>query len=175
MNNCQLRTLIPPPINPQEQPSERQWAEVESRWCSLPSDYRSFINAYGSGCIDDFIWIFNPSAANEYINFSSQVKKQLEVLKEVNATECELQLVLYPEPAGWLPVGITDNGDLIAWETIGTPDEWVVGVLPARSSPVLRFELNITSFLYNLLARNITCQAFPSDFPGTTPRFNSTV
>lgn len=34
----------------------------------LPLDYKKFINKYGTGSINDFIWILNPFSENENLN-----------------------------------------------------------------------------------------------------------
>jgi len=170
-----LSMLMPPPIRPMERPNSDQWAAVQSRWGILPNNYRDFIDAYGSGCIDEFIWIFNPAAANENINFSTQADRQIEALREINNAGLEAKMPLFPEPAGLLPLGITDNGDLIVWQTNGRPDEWIVGVVPSRSSPVLLFENDLIGFLSGLLNKKLSCEAFPSDFPSAEPSFSPTV
>jgi hypothetical protein len=170
-----LRKLLPPPNQAQERPTKDHWVEIESLGGTLPSDYHQFVEVYGSGCIDEFIWIFNPVANNKNINFSCQAEKQLDALREVNAFGLEASMILFPEPSGLLPIGITDNGDVIVWQTKETPEDWIVGVLPSRNSPVLLFERNLTGFISGLLERAIVCQVFPHDFPSDEPRFKSII
>lgn len=39
----------------------------------LPLDYKKFINKYGTGSINDFIWILNPFSENENLNLIKKV------------------------------------------------------------------------------------------------------
>src|SRR5947209_4673448 len=129
-----LESIIAPPENPQEVPDSTLWQAVETDLTRLPADYKDFVSRYGTGSIDSFIWIFNPASRNPHLNFQQQVRKQLEVLREINERETEPFIPLFPNSSGVLPFGITDNGDLLFWETNGDPDNWAVGVFEARSA-----------------------------------------
>lgn len=166
-----LQKIVPPPDNPKEIPNDQQWDAVESKTTILPDDYREFISKYGSGSLDSFIWIFNPGSMNPNLNLSQQIDKQLEVLREVNNSRIEPKIVLFPDRFGVLPFGITDNGDVLLWETIGEANNWTVGVLPSRNSPIIHFPKSMTAFLADICVGNIRCEAFPDDFPSISPVF----
>lgn len=40
----------------------------------FPDDYKEFISTYGTGSIDNFLWILNPFSKNININFFDDMK-----------------------------------------------------------------------------------------------------
>jgi hypothetical protein len=168
-----LEAIIPPPARPEEVPDAAVWETVERNVAALPADYREFVSRYGTGWIDSFIWIFNPASRNPNLNLERQVQKQLQVLEEVNQGGMEFVIPLFPQVGGVLPFGITDNGDLLVWKTDGDTKNWTVGVLGARSSPLLIFAMDMTSFLAGVCGGSIACAVFPQDFPSQNPAFSS--
>ena len=165
-----LENIISPPEHPLECPSMEHWRLVESNFVPLPNDYHDYLKRYGTGAIDSFIWIFNPASANPNLNLANQIERQLDILRETNQTGFEPRMMLFPEQGGVLPFGISDNGDVLLWETKGDADAWTVAVLPSRSSPFIRFSSNMTDFLAGILERSVHCEAFPNDFPNARPK-----
>ena len=51
-----LLTVLTPPANPAEPPTPEGWNDVEARLEELPHDYKAFIQHFGSGTIDNFLW-----------------------------------------------------------------------------------------------------------------------
>jgi len=166
-----FESIVLPPRNPAEVPDAVTWSSVQMNLTKFPNDYKAFIQLYGTGCIDAFIWIYNPASKNPNLNLEQQVVSQKTTLKEVNESEVETFIPLFPSPHGVLPFGITDNGDVLFWETYRNPNSWTVAVLAARSSPLLRFDMNMTSFLAGVCDGSIICEAFPKDFPSLKPHF----
>lgn len=172
MSIDRLEIVISPPDNPAEVPTNEVWREVEHDLAKLPNDYKDFINRYGTGCIDSFIWVFNPASSNNNLNLGVQVRLYAETLKNLNESGMEPRIVVFPTPHGVLPFGVTDNGDVLFWETNREPDSWAVAVLESRSwLPLLKFEMNMTSFLAGVSEGSIVCDAFPEDFPSPDPGF----
>src|SRR5262249_20868698 len=113
-----LVSLLPPPPAPAEVPSPHDWNAIERTLVELPADYKSFMDSYGSGTIDEFITIFNPIASNKNLNLLHQCNVQLGVLRELEASGSEhIPYRLFPEREGILPFGATDNGDILYWIT----------------------------------------------------------
>ena len=116
-----LMAVLVPPVNPFETPAAGAWASVEGRLgVPLPSDYKRFIETYGSGNIGNFLWIFNPFSNNENLNLERQVVTQAEVLNELRSYGESVPYKPFPEQGGILPFGITDNGDLLSGKQLGT-------------------------------------------------------
>lgn len=166
----QLAELLPPPGIPLEVPSEDDWTRVESRLGSLPSDYRRFLSVYGTGLIDEFVWIFNPSTVNENVNLEQQSKTILEGLADSARQFPDVfTMPRYPEPCGFLPFGSTDNGDNLFWITKGNPDDWTVAVMGPRSPDHVSHEGGMVDFLCSILSKEVQCKVFPDDFPADAP------
>jgi hypothetical protein len=172
MSVIDLAKLITPPTSPSEAPQQHEWPQIEAQLgTSLPADYKDFLRLYGTGKIDDFIWIFNPSSRNENINLATQLRVQLAALSELQAYEEVLLYKLFPERDGVFPFGITDNGDVLYWKTSGSPNTWTVLINEARSPDWEEFDMVMTEFLSKVISRQIYPSAFPNVFPSSVPVF----
>lgn len=156
-----LRALIEPPEQAVERPRGAAWADFEQKWCRLPNDFKEFVTEYGSGCIDDFLWVFNPASSNENLNLSTQVTRQLTALGEVPIVGLDLG----SDRRYILPFGITDNGDVLAWKVSTDRREWHVVVIDSRAPKYEEFTMGFAEFLCALLGKDIKCTLFPKDFP----------
>jgi hypothetical protein len=166
-------TIMPPPVVPSETPLIDDWVTIEAQLgLTLPDDYKAFIQIYGSGQIEKFLWVFNPFSSNDNLNLTHQVVLQLKVYSEIGSFE-SLPYKLFPERSGLLPFGITDNGDVLFWQTSGSPNDWRVIVSEARAPKWEAFDLSMTKFLFEILSRKLVCEIFPDDFPGPSPAFEA--
>jgi hypothetical protein len=169
-----LIIIMPPPEAPIEVRGAT-WATVENAiGAVLPIDYKKFIEKYGSGRINGFVWIFNPFSERQSINLVSQISVQLNALKTLVqdfGEQCPYQL--FPQNGGLLPLGITDNGDVIHWLTKGGPTDWKIVVNEARGPRYEEFDVDLTSFLSKILTRGSQCSLLPPNFPEGTPSFEA--
>lgn len=174
MSASDISKLITPPADPNDAPQPHEWSKIEALLgISLPEDYKEFTSLYGTGRIDNFLWVFNPSSQNENINLATQVRVQLGALSDLQTFGEVLPYKLYPEPDGIFPFGITENGDVLYWKTTGQPEAWSVLVNEARSPEWETFSMTMTEFLLEVLNRRIRPSAFPNAFPSSTPSFRS--
>jgi hypothetical protein len=60
---------------------------------------------------------------------------------------------IFPESDGYLPYGVTDNGDTLFWVTTGAPGEWTMAVMGPREPEVFVFPGGVVEFLADLLCR----------------------
>ncbi len=170
----ELISIVPPP----EAPTESQatdWPTVEDNvGAVLPDDYKAFVERYGTGIINDFLWILNPFSTRKYVNLLSQIDLQLSALKTLTQDFGEhCPYPLFPADEGLLPFAISDNGDVIYWLTEGNPNSWKIVVNDARSPRYEEFDGDMTSFLRKILTREIECTLFPRDFCQGAPSFES--
>ncbi|BBB68712.1 hypothetical protein UNDYM_4459 [Undibacterium sp. YM2] len=169
-----LYHLLTPPSKPLESPYDAEWSSIEARLgAELPSDYKEFIHAYGSGQIDDFLWILNPFSSNDNLNLEKQIFLQRQVLEELINFGEVLPFKSFPNLNGLLPFGITDNGDLLFWKTGENSASWTVVINGARSTEWEVFTLSMSRFLEAVLNGTLDCNTFPRNFPGTSPLFKS--
>jgi SMI1-KNR4 cell-wall len=169
MCDNRLREILSPPKNPRESPSKADWKIVESKWCVLPTDFKSFVTEYGTGSIDGFIWIFNPASRNPNLDLVQQISRQIEALRGSTS----VGLTAFPQSGGILPFGLTDNGDLLAWKVQGIPDSWGIVVVDSRAPSYEKFDRGFSDFLVGILRKKIVCTIFPDDFPSSSPKFSS--
>lgn len=172
MSFTSLLNVLPSPQNPVEAPSPNNWSAVEAQLGKLPTDYKAFLEGFGSGSIDGFLWVFNPVSANHYLNLIQAKEPVITALKELRAGGEPCPYPLYPEPGGLLPFGRTDNGDALFWQTVGEPDKWPVVVNAARDPTYEKFECDMTDFLAGILTRRLRCSIFPEGFPNETHLFS---
>jgi hypothetical protein len=170
-----LQSFLSPPDNPvNNDVTGERWSETEVfLGAVLPDDYKEFVSIYGSGAVDDFLWILNPVEENKYLNFREQSKYFSEsylVLKQ-DFPEYYSQK-LFPESGGILTWGFTIDSDALVWVTEGEPNSWKVGVVDKNSTGFRIYDCNMTDFLQSLLDRNISVPLFPDDFPSGEPRYS---
>lgn len=165
MSINELTSIVAPPLEPSEAPVSAAWLPVESRLgVALPHDYKKLIEIYGSGRINEFLWVFNPFSANNNINLERQVDTQAQVMAEVRSGGEVVPFESFPRVDGILPFGITDNGDVLYWRTFGNSDEWTVVVSESRTPEWESFDLSASAFLVNIIKRKIVCKFFPLSF-----------
>jgi hypothetical protein len=166
----ELENVLRPP--PSGGPTA-DWASVEAGVrTALPSDYKRYVDAYGFGRIDRFLWVFHPTTANRHFRLGDEISGQLDALRQVRDEGERIPYPLFPEDGGILPWGRTDNGDVCYWLRRGSdPDRWIVAVNESRGPDWDEFEGSMTEFLVAVLARRYTCFVFPDSFPSDDPAF----
>jgi hypothetical protein len=126
---------------------------------TLPPDYVIFINQYGTGCIDNFLWIWNPESKNKYLNL-------LEVVKETHGyVDVAFNKAGGKAKGGLLPFGISDNGDYFCWDTYGEPSSWPVLVFDPRGGVYDSPNLKFAEFLFALFSGELILNALPRGIP----------
>ena len=160
-----LRQLLPPPADPVEPGQPDSWAEIEEDLgTGLPRDYKAFTELYGSGKVDDFLYLFNPFTAGQDGNLLAEKDRVLEGYRQTRARFPErLPLPPFPKPGGVLPLGWTDNGDELYWVTEGDPDGWPVALLESRAALQEVHRMPVTGFLAALAANQLTSRILPED------------
>jgi hypothetical protein len=135
----------------------------------LPDDYMMFIEKYGTGTIARWLTVLNPFAANAGQNLLIAGFEFLAALREVKREfPDEAPFPLFYEPKGLLPWGISIDGDIFCWSTIGISGNWTVVVI-GRHTGNEEFSMPITRFLYEALSKKIEPRCFP---PGLELTFN---
>jgi hypothetical protein len=143
------------------------WDMIERELGSeLPADYKEFIIKFGAADLGAFIYPLSPFSTQQSRNLLSQIPRQLSALRELKeAFTWEIPLPLYPETNGVLPWGITANGDVLHWLTIGHPSEWTTVVTASRDSAFRIYPFGMCRFLFGIMSKEIICDIFPADFP----------
>lgn len=170
-----LTSILPPPAKPSKTGDSKGWSELERVLGStLPMDYKKFISIYGTGGVDNFIWILTPFVFDENVNYLNRSKVMIDAYLEIKRQFPEdYKHNVYPETGGLLPWGYTDNGDELYWLTNGAPENWVVVVYESRMSGYHEYDMTMTEFLSQITSGQLISDAFPEDFPSAKPEFIS--
>jgi hypothetical protein len=170
-----LLSAIQPPDKPTETPDEGGWKSVEVKLrLKLPMDYQEFIASYGTGAIDNFLWVLNPFSRNNNLNLITQAKIQLDAQRQFSMESgITAPYAFYPETNGLFPWGITDNGDVLYWLCKGSPSDWETVACDSRASRWRAFHLTMSEFLTELVTRKLIVDIFPEDFPSEKAEFIS--
>jgi hypothetical protein len=160
-----LRQLLPPPADPVEPGRPDGWAAVETAiGTRLPSDFKAFTELYGSGMVDDFLYLFNPFAAGKDGNLLVEKDRVLAAYRQTRARFPDrLPLPTFPEEGGVLPLGRTENGDELYWVTRRDPDDWPVALLESRAALLEIHPMPVTNLLAALAANQLTSRVLPDD------------
>jgi SMI1-KNR4 cell-wall len=181
-----LMRLVTPPIRPVDAGQPNRWDEVEQALgTALPSDYKQFISAYGTGEFNDLFFIFNPFSRTLAMNLLWQagVPESLvedeelgrayrlgSFLNHYHGCRCEYPddcpLAPFPEPGGLLPLGGDSNGGSVLWLMVGPCDEWPVVRLPHALYPIEKHEMTLAEFLFRWLSGEL-----PGSFGGAGRSF----
>lgn len=152
---------------------EYDWETIENEFNIIfPEDYKWFLENYGVGSINDFLWIFSPICDNLNLNSIEQykvMKNSYNYMKSNNLIEFEYSF--YKNGIGLFPWGITDNGDELYFNYLNGRTEIVV--FASRYTEVMTCKMNITDFLSGVLTKEIECNFFPDDFVLKNNYFNS--
>lgn len=170
-----LSRILEPPASPHNTGNKKGWESfISTLGTELPPDYKQFIETYGTGGIDNFVWVLTPFVSDENVNF---LKRQREISKAYLQLKKDFPEYykhdVFPVTGGLLPWAFTDNGDELYWLTEGRPDKWKIVVYETRSSENYTYSLTMTQFLYRILTKDLTCDAFPEDFPSENLIFES--
>ena len=140
------------------------WKSIEDENSIVfPEDYKWFLEYYGVGSINNFLWVLSPISENPYLNSFKQFKEMryaYEYMKNNNLID--YNYCFYDNGMGLFPWGITDNGDELFWNYL--EDRIDVVVFSSRYEDIMSYKMNMVKFLYGLLSRKIECDIFPEDF-----------
>jgi len=148
-----------------------QWDEVEARLGTrLPSDYKRFVDRYGTGAVGDFLYVLTPATDNPHLSLFDQSRVMLDGWRELRANwPDQFPFATHPEPGGLLPWAVTDNGDELYWLTRGLPDQWPT-VISSRGMPLETHWMTATELLAGLITGRVRSNLIES----LDPTFSTT-
>lgn len=144
----EILNFIPPPAQPVDTTGD--WAIAEQEFgITLPSDYKQFIETYGSGEFQPGLVIANLLTASG----REMIRGDLVRYAEMQAA-LDHEYILHPESPGLFPWGSDVHGHLYCWWTEGEPDEWgIVQLYHGHEDDPLAIVLEpFTSFLVRFMS-----------------------
>nr|WP_317356409.1 SMI1/KNR4 family protein [uncultured Tyzzerella sp.] len=161
-----LKKILPIPKNVYDTGNYDDWLKFEKKLgIILPNDYKDFIETYGTGSINNFIWFLTPFSEDDNINYLKRMNIMLQSynVSKNNFPE-EFIHNTYPEKNGLLPWGYTENGDEMFWLINDNIEDWLIIAYESRSSKFYSYEMSFVEFIYKLITKKLVCDIFPQDF-----------
>jgi hypothetical protein len=173
MNLGTLENIIRPPRQPLESGESIGWDVIEKQLgTKLPEDYKKFIRYYGTGSINEFLFVLNPFSVNRHVNLVERGQVEREAFQTSKANFPKYYFdEIFPNIGGLLPFGITDNGEVLYWRTAGRVEHWTVTVYESRGPGHINYGIDMTSFLRGMLSGTIDCKLLPNSFFKAIPTF----
>lgn len=144
--------------------NDYDWKRVEDMFdIQFPSDYKRFIDNYGEGAMNDFLWILSPFSEYENLNTVNkfnEMKDAYEAMKKELPEICEFEF--WENGKGLFPWGITDNGDELFWNY--TENYIDIVIFSSRYADKQVYRSGAVEFLIGLLEKEKKCSIFPDDF-----------
>jgi hypothetical protein len=164
----ELTRLAPPATSPLPQSYKYDWNSVATDLATPVADsYKQLIEAYGCGCFDGFIWVYSPRNANKYMDLvSSVLRDRQSLLQCADAAHLTAKGTSPEALASW---GITDNGDVLTWDSAALHSKVVT--YSARGPYSFAYDGSVCEFLLDVLGRKVNVPHFPNDWPSDRHHF----
>lgn len=162
-----LTSLCPPPVSPA--PSKRSGQAVRA----IPGNHHDLVRAYGTGCFDEFLWIFAMGADNAHLDIDTATSATQSALRDKDVSALREALSRrHATPEELIQWGVTDNGDSLLWIPTGDPEDWPTIVIQAGQLDFVISPRSSTGVLLDLLTGELHLRFFPDDFPSSAPEFS---
>lgn len=165
MSINKILSLLPKPIHGVEKQGGNWLYICEKYGINLPEDFKAFIAAYGTGSIENFLWVLNPFSKNINLNFEQSIyyRKAYEYMREDFPDEYFRPC--FPKLGSFFTWAVTDNGDSVFWIVCGTePDSWKVGIHSADQGEEELSEMTTSEFLETILNNTFESSILPKQF-----------
>jgi HEAT repeat protein len=160
-----LVSVMPAPAVPLDPGRSDGWPWIERQvGLRLPSDYKAFIAAYGSGRVAEFLGVFNPFSDNPHVRLPVAAEANHKIYREIRTFE-HIPFPIHPEPGGLFSWGQTDNGDVMFWVTDppDEPDRWAIAISEVRGPGWFRHPGPLVRFLHEWLTGDAIVPFLPDD------------
>lgn len=167
MTIAQLHQVLPIPDHPIEAAESNKWELFELvSGIALPTDYKQYLEHYGTGIIGSVVIPYNPFCLRSLPKVHQTCRDWMRQLLGIQDLKQHFGTAvfpypIYPESGGALPWGSTENGDQLFWLTEGEPDSWTVVINEARSSEFEQFDKTMTTFLHNWIQDELQSRILP--------------
>lgn len=134
---------------------EEKWKKLNE--INFPSDYKKYINTYGTGCLSELIWVLNPFSSKSRFNMFSYLeekKKAFLIFEEITKKKYSYQL--FSEGIGIFPFAFTDNGDTLYWEiNKNKSKQYNILIFDSRELLIEEYRMSFSEFVLEILNKSI--------------------
>jgi hypothetical protein len=164
-----LTSLCPPPAEPCEPLCDPSRPEAPM----TPGSHHDLVRAYGTGCFDEFLWIFAVGADNVNLDIKAATSATRSILEGKAAPDLREALGRHrAAPEDLVQWGATDNGDSLLWIPDGDPADWPTVVVQAGQLDFAISSRSSTGVVLDLMTGEFHPRFFPDDFPSGHPEFS---
>ncbi|MBE1581088.1 hypothetical protein ACFORH_25065 [Amycolatopsis roodepoortensis] len=164
----QLVSLCPPPAVVDRAGTGRGVGSA------IPAGHLDLLNAYGTGCFDEFLWIYGVGVENKYLDIHSCTHEMRKILRQKTADEIREVLRSYGvDSSELIQWGGTDNADSLMWIPVGDPAGWPTLIIESGQLDFTVSPRSSTGVLLDLLTGALRTKVFPFDFPSENPSFST--
>lgn len=176
MNNSlgRLAQLLTPPA---PAPGHKDWKAVFAKLgTALPGDYTGWIDRYGGGQFDGYLWLLEPHCANQHydlIHADEDQAEAFEMLWDDEEVDADRPAQLSEPGSRLVPWAYTDNGECLFWlaRQGQTPDEWTVMVTEEGREEWEHFPMGCLEFLVAALEGSVKSELLWDQFPAEPHEF----
>ncbi|PIB09021.1 hypothetical protein B1C81_12260 [Streptomyces sp. HG99] len=164
-----LTALCPPPMESGKSRSDPSEQTVRN----IPGSHHNLVRTYGTGCFDEFLWIFATGADNVNLDIDAATSTTQSTLGLKDAPTLREALSRHhTTPEDLIQWGVTDNGDSLLWIPDGDPAGWPTAVIQAGQLDFAISPRSSTGVVLDLLTGALRLRFFPDDFPSSHPEFS---
>lgn len=166
-----LIQLITPPAVPDD-PFSGPWEPIDDFVeTTLPEDYKSIAEIYGSGVFLGFISLRIPDSVL-VTAFDEELRYAKWRIFGADGPNNH-QYRVWPDPDGLILFGSTDVGHYLFWNPKGPSANWSIVVLEARSDLYEEFDCSLSEFLVGVASGTIQPESFPEGLNETDRVFQT--
>ncbi|QKW20425.1 SMI1/KNR4 family protein [Kitasatospora sp. NA04385] len=158
-----LRVLTPPPEHPYLGSGHTWTSLAAALGTELPTDYREFMELYGSGHLGGWLRLHTPlrNGTHDFIEHQRDTSENYAFFREDDPEEYPLPV--WPEPGGFLPFATSRDGDELGWLAQGPdPDRWPLAIWPRHADQGPPLEGGLVDVLLAWLRREIDVPGLPA-------------
>ncbi|WP_406150956.1 SMI1/KNR4 family protein [Streptomyces sp. NBC_01012] len=163
-----LTKLCPPP----GRATKPRWETIEANLGTpLPQDYKQLAERYGPGAFNDYVHVYQPHGATEYVDLTGPMPGRLRARLSKDHEQGTHPVPYDPETL--FACAVTGNGEYLFWITdpSGDPDRWRIAVNEARGPGWFTYDGTLTAFLAAVLDGSEEVPLFPDDLAEKPARF----
>lgn len=162
-----IKKILESMPSPKKEQDSLDWQEHERKLgIDFPLAYKEFLANYGTGEINEFLWILNPFCDNSNLNIEKALYFQdaYNEMKELFGEDYSRPK--FPEKDSFLTWAVSDNGDSFFWVVNNdvSSDEWQVGVHSSDQGEEELTNCNTLSFLEKIAASEFKSNILPAQF-----------
>ena len=164
-----LQALLHTTAQPVEQPTDAELRQAEAQLgLTLPEDYKSFIQHYGTGLVGGMLRILNPRSPYERTNLVAAANDgEFDFYTHFRSRyPDEHPYRRYPEAGGLLPWAKSIDGDILYWLAQGDHACWPVVVWSRGDHQLYLINSGMVGFLVDYVSKGMVRTLF-----GSTPAF----